>query len=310
LAIKLVFALLLLLAGYCLYKYRRSAVRYQPFTDDFHLSGGSSARLSQGRISYQWHGPDDGETIVLAHGLATPKFVWNNTIPALTGAGYRVLSYDHFGRGNSERPRVPYNRGFYISELKELLDTLHVVEPVNLIGYSMGGGTVTSFAAEYSNRVEQLLLLAPAGFVPRYQGPIRLLTLPLLGEWLLTVGGADLLLKELYKAAEEGRIGEEVIRQFKSQFYIQGSPHALASTLRHYPMYDLSEDYRKVGESKLKVSAVLADQDDLVPIASAEKIRQLIPDLRLEIVPGAGHDFVYTQAETVNPLILSALKHE
>ena len=263
--------------------------------------------LPAGRISYRWHGPEDGEKIVLSHGFATPKFVWQNTIPDLVAAGYRVLSYDHFGRGHSERPLVTYDRDFYVNEMKHLLDALAITDPVTLVGYSMGGGNITSFAAAHPNRVKQLILLAPAGFLPPYEGSVKLLTLPVIGNWLLTMAGPDMLLNELHQAVADGRINASSVQTFKEQFYFRGTPHALTSTLRHYPMYNLEDDYRKVGEHQIKTTALWGDMDETVPITGAEKIRQLAPQLGLKILPGAAHDFVYTQADQVNPLILEIL---
>ncbi len=303
------FSLLLLAVIYLAYKYQRAASRYRPLTDEYHHAGGPSAKLSAGRISYQWHGPEDGEIILLAHGFATAKFVWDRLLPDLTAAGYRVLSFDHFGRGYSDRPRTAYSREFYINEVKELLDTLNVKQPINFIGYSMGGAIVSSFAASHPERVKKLVLLAPAGFVPQPTGGIKLLTLPVIGEKLLIAGGADLLLEELYNAVKDGRISEDLVRRFKEQFYIQGTPYALTSTIRHYPMTDLSDDFRRIGQLDIPVSAVWGSADRVTPIDGAEKISALAPKLNLYRVEGAGHDFAYTQPEEVNPLILNALKN-
>ncbi len=303
-----VFIVLLLLSCFLAYKYQRAAGRYRPVTDEFHHLGGNSVALSSGRISYQWHGPENGEKVVLAHGFATAKFVWDKTIPALTEAGFRVLIFDHFGRGYSDRPRTAYNREFYINEIRELLDKLDIREPVNLVGYSMGGAIVTCFAATYPERVKQLILLAPAGFVPQQRGAIKLLAAPFIGEKLLIAGGADLLLQEIYNAVREGKISEELVRLFKQQFYIKGTPYALTSTIRHFPMQDLSEDFTRIGELGLKMTAVWGDRDSITPIAGADKIRLLAPQLKLHVVKDAGHDFAYTRPEEVNPPILATLQ--
>lgn len=281
--------------------------RYQPFTDAYHHSGGSSAKLAMGRLNYQWHGPADGEIVVLVHGFSTPSLVWQNTIPALVAAGYRVLSFDHFGRGHSERLAVAYNRKHYVTELQQLLDHLQITEPVSLVGYSMGGGNVVSFAATQPQRVKQLVLLAPAGFIPPYSGLSRVLSWPWIGEQLLTLAGAERLMAELLQASETGVITADTAEQFKTQFYIQGSPYALASTLRHYPMYNLADDYQQVGNSKLPVTAIWGDADQVVPYDGAAQMQQRLPQLDLHTVPGAQHDFTFTQADLVNPLILKAL---
>ena len=87
-------------------------------------SEGSWIKLSKGNIYYRWFMPnelkDNGETIVMVHGFSTPSFVWGGLLDNLTSEGYRVLVYDHFGRGYSERPKTPYNKDLYVESLKEL----------------------------------------------------------------------------------------------------------------------------------------------------------------------------------------------
>lgn len=297
----------LLLAAFSVVLYQAHA-RFQPFTESYHLAGGESASLSAGRLSYQWHGPTDGDIVVLVHGFSTPKFVWQNTIPALVDAGFRVLSFDHFGRGHSERPRVNYNRTHYVQELQELLDYLDIQAPVAMVGYSMGGANITSFAAQYPERVKQLILLAPAGFLPPYTGTFKQLSMPVIGEQMLILAGADRMTTKLHQAVEKDQISPETVQQFKTQFYIEGSAHALTSTLRHYPMYDLSEDYRLAGKTGISVTAIWGDADRVVPHAGAAEMKKRVPQLKLHTVTGAYHDFTFTQASEVNPLILQALR--
>lgn len=284
--------------------------KYLPLTDDFIQAGGLVADLTDGKISYQWHGPIDGEKVVLVHGFSTPKFVWQNTIPDLTRAGYRVLSYDHFGRGHSSRPRVDYNRNFYVRELSELLDSQSITEPVNLVGYSMGGANVISFSAAHPERVKQLVLLAPAGFVPQYSGLSKLLTIPILGESLLSLAGPHELIKDLEKIQAEGIVTANTVSDFKTQFYLQGSTFALTSTMQHYPMYNLRSDYTKVGESSIPVTAIWGDQDDVAPYSSAQIMQQTTPQMILKTIPNAGHSHTVDRAREVNAFIIETLRTE
>jgi pimeloyl-ACP methyl ester carboxylesterase len=285
-----------------------SYTRYKSLDDQYHLAGGLSAALTSGRVSYQWHGPENGELIVLVHGFSTPKFVWQRTIPELVKAGYRVLSYDHFGRGHSDRPTEDYTRNFYIRELNDLLDTLAIESPATFIGYSMGGGNVTSFAAQYPERVKQVVLLAPAGFVPAYSGLQKVVATPIIGEILLSIAGADNLMGDLASAVDNGHLNADAVAKFKQQFYIKGTPHALSSTLQHYPMYDLSDDYKTLGESQIKTTVIWGDNDSVVPISSAKIMQQAVPQLQLHSLANAEHDLTYARADEVNVLILAALK--
>src|SRR6476661_1407463 len=108
-----------------------------------HEATGKFVRLSDGLTHYQIDGPDSGRVVVLAHGFSVPYYIWDSTAAHLSGAGYRVIRYDEYGRGLSDRPNVPYVDDLYDRQLGELLDSLKITERVDLAGVSMGGA-VTS----------------------------------------------------------------------------------------------------------------------------------------------------------------------
>ena len=84
----------------------------------------SFVRLSDGVTHYQIDGPDTGRAIVLAHGFSVPLYIWDSTATALAAAGRRVIRYDAYGRGFSDRPNVEYSDKLYERQLGELLDSL------------------------------------------------------------------------------------------------------------------------------------------------------------------------------------------
>src|SRR3954453_815233 len=120
---------------------------------------GKFVQLSQGVTHYDVSGPDTGRTIVLVHGFSVPLYIWDSTAAALSAAGYRVVRYDEYGRGWSDRPDVAYNADLYDHQLGELLDSLHIAEPIDLAGVSMGGFVTGTFAGRHPKRVHTLTLV-------------------------------------------------------------------------------------------------------------------------------------------------------
>ena len=110
--------------------------------------------------------------VVLAAGFSVPYYIWDPTFAALTGAGYRVLRYDYYGRGFSDRPDVPFTQDFYIRQLAELLDALHITDPIDLAGLSFGGSVITSFADRYPARVRSLIYFDPSFRSPGAMPPM------------------------------------------------------------------------------------------------------------------------------------------
>ncbi|MEP2285441.1 MAG: alpha/beta fold hydrolase, partial [Nitratireductor sp.] len=111
----------------------------------------------------QGTGSANTPVVVLIHGFSTPSFVWRDHIEPLTQAGFRVLTYDHFGRGFSARPRREYDAALLDRQLDTLLDAFDLKEPVHLVGYSMGGAVAMNLAASPdAPKIDGLILAAPA----------------------------------------------------------------------------------------------------------------------------------------------------
>ena len=112
----LLIVVLIVLALIASYLY---AINSKPELDDEarQAAPGSFIQLSRGMVHYEIAGPESARTVVLIHGLATPYFIWDNNYDALVRAGFRVLRYDHYGRGFSDRPDVVYDRELYDQQL-------------------------------------------------------------------------------------------------------------------------------------------------------------------------------------------------
>ncbi len=111
------------------------------------------------RIYYEDHG--SGAPVVLVHGYLLDGHSWEKQEAALLDAGYRVITYDRRGFGNSSRPSVGYDYDTLSADLNVLLTELDLHD-VTLVGFSAGTGEVTRYLAAYgSGRVRAAALLAP-----------------------------------------------------------------------------------------------------------------------------------------------------
>ncbi len=98
------------------------------------VAGGSFVRLSDGYTHYEVAGPEDAETVVLVHGTTVPLFLWDRNVEELASAGWRVVRYDLYGRGLSDRPDARYDLNLYVRQLEELLAHVAPSGPVDLVG--------------------------------------------------------------------------------------------------------------------------------------------------------------------------------
>lgn len=137
-----------------------------------------------GKTYYEAAGPADGRVVVLVHGFSVPSYIWDPTFAALAADGKRVIRYDLFGRGRSDRPDGTYDGAFYDAQLDALLAALHVTQPVDLVGLSFGGFVVAHYAAGHPTRVRTLTLV---DVVTRAGTPAWYIAAPLIGPYLFQV---------------------------------------------------------------------------------------------------------------------------
>jgi len=99
-------------------------------------------------IYYEDHGA--GQPVVLIHGYPLSGRAWDKQVPALLKAGYRVITYDRRGFGQSSQPAAGYDYDTFAADLHTLLEQPDLREAV-LVGHSMGTGEVSRYLASYGS---------------------------------------------------------------------------------------------------------------------------------------------------------------
>lgn len=272
------------------------------------LAPGNTVRLSDGDIHYILRGPEDGQVVVLAHGFGVPHFIFQQIATGLVAAGYRVVLFDHFGRGWSDRPRASYDIDFFDRELDELITALQLKEPIVLLGYSMGGVIAAEFAARHAGRLAALVLMAPAGLsIQPFLGKVfgELLHIPLVGDWLWRLRGHALLLgDEVFReGAEPDRSlqGDDTVQMAYSGFY-----NALLQSWRNLPMRDRDAAFRDAARS-VPTLALFGNRDDTIPPESVDRLRAAAPTADVEIIEGGSHVMAYEMHDVVTARIVNFL---
>jgi pimeloyl-ACP methyl ester carboxylesterase len=124
-------------------------------------------------------------------------------IAALGEAGFRVIRYDLYGRGFSDRPNVKYDAELYDRQLTQLLDGLRITTPVDLAGASMGGPIAAAYTCSHPARVRTLSLFDP-GYSHGQIMPAKL-RLPVWGEYTMAVEIAPREARNDVRAEERAR---------------------------------------------------------------------------------------------------------
>ena len=266
---------------------------------------GKFIRLRNGLVHYQLDGATDGEVVVLVHGFSTPYYVWDPTFTALTQAGFRVVRYDLYGRGYSDRPKVTYDGTFYVQQLKELLHALEIEQPVHLIGLSMGGAILMDFADTYPHQVKSLTLVDP--LIHGIKVPF--VSLPLLGEYLMPTFVAPMMIKGQFDDFHEPERFPNWGQQYEVQMEYKGFQSAILSTMRNYLSKDHEGTYQRVGELDTPMLLVWGREDQTIPFAQSVDVLTHL-NAKFLAVDAAGHLPHYEQPHIVNPVIINFLQNQ
>jgi pimeloyl-ACP methyl ester carboxylesterase len=266
--------------------------------------GGTYISLSDGVTHYRYDGPQDGEIVVLVHGGTVPLWAWNEQILALSAAGFRVLSYDKYGRGYSDRPDVVYDQELYQRQLLELVDRLGIVQPFDLIGVSLGGGTAINFTSQYPDRVQKLILISP--LINNYK-VLPVLKLPILGEFLTRIIGIRVLVNRFNSLYENNPRFYEYSKLYEEQTIYKGFQGSLLSMLRNDALRNYENAYNIVGKQKRNILLIWGTDDTEITEEMIHDIRSFVPHIKFISVDNAGHGILFQESEKVNDLILSFL---
>lgn len=271
-------------------------------------ASGQFVRLSDGVTHYEFRGPDTGRVVVLIHGFSVPYYIWDSTAVALSAAGHRVLRYDEYGRGLSDRPKVTYTADLYERQLGELLDSLRLTDRVDLAGVSMGGWVSATFAGRRPNRVRSLVLVDPvAGTMPKSLGSMGW---PLIGPYLWQTLAVPTMADNQASDFVAPKRFPDWADRYRPQTKIRGFGHALLSTRQSIAGLNMDSVYQSVARAKLPVLLLWGTADNTVPFARNENVRRAIPTAEFHAIEGAAHLPILERASLTDSLILNFLDRQ
>ena len=106
------------------------------------------------RLNYlDWGGR--GPVVVMIHGLGDDPHVFDDLASRVRGR-FRVVAYARRGHGASDAPPGPYDPAMLVDDLRQVMDQLRI-RRASLVGWSMGGNEITSFAGRHPERVDRLV---------------------------------------------------------------------------------------------------------------------------------------------------------
>jgi pimeloyl-ACP methyl ester carboxylesterase len=271
-------------------------------------ASGAFARLSDGYTHYELGGSESASrpVVVLAAGFSVPYYIWDPTFKALTAAGFRVLRYDYYGRGYSDRPMIPFTDDMYVRQLNELLNYLHLDGPIDLVGISFGGSFITSFADTYPARVHALVY-----FDPSIRRPYQLSAteqMPRLWNYLTVVLNERFWPKDQLSDFLHPERFPDWTKRYQEQMTFKGFRQARLLEVVSNADADQTEQLERVGQNPRPVLVIWGKEDRTVPFEESEYLMQALPNARLIPIEGSGHLPQWEQPDSVHPQLISFLQ--
>ena len=270
-------------------------------------AGDSYIALGDGVTHYELGGLENGSPVVLVHGFSVPFFIYDPMFDFLTQSGFRVLRYDLFGRGFSDRPNVRYDIDFFVKQLKDLLDALGM-EKIDLIGLSMGGPITAAFTAKHPRYVRRQVLIDPAGARSvELPATLKAAKIPVLGELLIGLFGSDRMVKGVASDIFDPALVEMFQSKYKIQMGYAGFKRAILSTMRSGMLDSFLDTYKKVGALKKPTLIFWGENDTTTPFNDHPLILDALPHAEFHPVKDCSHIPHYEKPEIVNPILLEFL---
>ncbi len=264
-------------------------------------------------LYYEDHGT--GQPVVLIHGYPLDGNSWELQTRELLAAGYRVLTYDRRGFGQSSKVGTGYDYDTFAADLDTLLETLDLRDVI-LVGFSMGTGELARYVKNHGHeRVAKLAFLASLEpfLLQRDDNPEGVPQSVFDGIEQAARGDRyawyTQFYADFYNLDENlgSRISEETVRA--SWTTAIGSAPVAAYAVVPSWLEDFRADVEAVRASGKPTLILHGTADRILPIdATGRRFHAALPEARYVEVEGAPHGLLATHTAEVNEALLSFVR--
>ena len=281
----------------------RETITAEKFRDG---SGYETASLGHGTTAFRTYGPVSAPAIIVVHGATLGSMTYQDYAAPFVAARFRVVLYDQYGRGFSDRPRTPFSIDLMRAQLEELMDHLGI-ERAHLYGVSLGGAIVTRFAAAHSDRVQTLGLQVPLIGGANVSRGVSLARLPVIGPLLARFYAIPAIIERGESFSPETEAGRTLMAHFKGQFAVKGTERVMAQIIGGDALSDRMEDHRVIAATGIPVHFAYADDDPEIPVSQVKAAIAVYDNADAHEFTG-GHFFSYGRAEQLADLYAGFIK--
>jgi non-heme chloroperoxidase len=260
-------------------------------------------------LYYEDHGA--GKPIVLVHGYPLSGRAWEKQIPALVEAGYRVITYDRRGFGQSSQPWSGYDYDTFAEDLHQLVIKLDLRD-FALGGHSMGGGEVARYLGKYGTKnVSKAIFIAgvPPYLLKAADNPEGVDASVFAQIKQAIVADRPAFLKQFgllfynFDVLQDKLVSEEAL-QASWNISVACSPKGALDCVDTWGT-DFRNDLKRIDIPTLVIHG---DADRIVPFAnSGKRMTEFIKGAKVVVIQGGPHGIAWTHADTVTRELLNFL---
>jgi len=280
--------------------------------DDTALGGeGRYFQWKHGRIFYKELGlQNSGVPIVFIHGIGagSSSFMWRKNFDPLSEK-FRVYALDLLGFGFSDKPAAAhYSADLYVELISDFIREV-AGGRANMVASSLSAAYAVCVAEEHPERVNALILNAPAGYDTLNTRPgmsgaafYGLLQSPVLGTSFYNVIASERSIRDYARRTlfyDYRRVTNRLVSNLYSTSHQPGAQHAMAAFLSGYLNVDMRVAFSRLDQ---RVILVWGKQDTTTPITKATALLALNPRAELEVF-----DFCRMMPEQEHPELFNAL---
>ena len=261
-------------------------------------------------LYYEDHGA--GETVVLIHGYPLSGAAWEKQTAALLDAGFRVITYDRRGFGQSSKPSTGYNYDVFADDLRKLVTQLDLRD-FTPVGFSMGGGEVARYLGRFGSKgVSKAVFISsvPPSLLKTSDNPKGLDSSVFDGIMKAIAADRYAFFTDFFKNFynTDLLLGKRVSEQVVQSSWTLAAGASATASLACVPTWH--EDFRKdLARIDVPTLVIHGDADRIVPFpASGQLTAKLVRGARLVVVKNGPHCITWTHSDEVNPALLDFLK--
>jgi len=259
------------------------------------------------KISYEDYGA--GDPVILIHGWPLSKEMWEYQLEPLIDAGFRVITYDRRGFGQSDRPWRGYDYDSLTDDLYKIIQELYL-NNVTLVGFSMGGGEVARYFTRYGGEnVSKVILVASIlPFMLKTDDNSEGLEKEKMDDMMNSlkndrIGFLDDFGKHFFGVHFLNHPASAPLREYYRMLGALASPHATQECMKSFGTTDFRKDTQAISVPTLIIHGA---DDKIVPLETGgNKAAALVPDNNFIVYENAPHGLFYTHKERLNMDLVS-----